>query len=422
VTDVDAGARKWTRATLATDLTRVTAYRGTAPYRDTEVDQALFWGRNQEITDLTSAVVSSPLVLFFGRSGLGKTSLINAGLLPRLRKQGYLPVVIRLGFPSGIAFDQYVIGQVIDACRNDYRNIEIVQRVHPLQIKEERLWTYLERSSFLTKEHSRARDLTPVLIFDQFEEIFSPALVPVKQDFIASIGDIIRNRVPDALQEQAEKQLEALEQGPRQTTGRSNDGQLAQLRRISFGQGELNCRVLLSLREDYLADLDEVKGNIPTIFRTMHRLLPRAPDQARLAITEPPQQLEQFGGSQFQFGSGVVDGIITFLLARRGNHGEADQAAVEPTHLNIVCDELDRRRRRAGKGSIELQDLGGSRGLEKILDGHYKSVVSKFPNIRLGWNGRRFRPGSSNWLLINFPRKAVRQLCEWGPPGKANAL
>src|SRR5512137_2090875 len=62
----------------------------------TETAQAFFHGRDAEIIDLFRLVRRRPLTVLFGRSGLGKSSLLQAGLFPRLRREHYLPVYIRL--------------------------------------------------------------------------------------------------------------------------------------------------------------------------------------------------------------------------------------------------------------------------------------------------------------------------------------
>src|SRR5262249_30082873 len=61
-----------------------------------EADQSFFFGRSAELNDLYERVLDKPLAILFGQSGLGKTSLLQAGLVPRLRATGYLPVFIRL--------------------------------------------------------------------------------------------------------------------------------------------------------------------------------------------------------------------------------------------------------------------------------------------------------------------------------------
>ena len=57
-----------------------------------------FFGRDAEVRDLFQRVVHKPLTVLFGRSGLGKTSLLQAALVPRLRDAGFLPIVLRLDY------------------------------------------------------------------------------------------------------------------------------------------------------------------------------------------------------------------------------------------------------------------------------------------------------------------------------------
>ena len=60
-------------------------YVGPRPFRKEE--QAIFFGRDGEIRELSSLVVAHRTLLLYARSGAGKTSLINAGLVPRLVNQ-----------------------------------------------------------------------------------------------------------------------------------------------------------------------------------------------------------------------------------------------------------------------------------------------------------------------------------------------
>src|SRR4051795_5094656 len=69
----------------------------------TEDDRGFFAGRGDEIEDLLRLVRRDTLTLLYGVSGLGKTSLVQAGLFPRLRNENYLPVPIRLDFLESAA-------------------------------------------------------------------------------------------------------------------------------------------------------------------------------------------------------------------------------------------------------------------------------------------------------------------------------
>src|ERR1700739_4079681 len=64
----------------------------------TEETRAYFFGREEEVAELARRVQRKLLTLLFGQSGLGKTSILRAGLVPRLRAQGYCPIYVRIDY------------------------------------------------------------------------------------------------------------------------------------------------------------------------------------------------------------------------------------------------------------------------------------------------------------------------------------
>ena len=84
-------------------------WAGSSSYQDPEnSDTRLkFCGRDNEIYDVSQLVDDNIFVTLYGKSGTGKTSLLNAGVFPRLRDMGYMPVRIRLGTDAeGYSFQQ----------------------------------------------------------------------------------------------------------------------------------------------------------------------------------------------------------------------------------------------------------------------------------------------------------------------------
>src|SRR6185436_5554459 len=69
-------------------------YRGIEPFRFT--DQQIFAARSEETWTLLSNVTLYRAVLLYGASGTGKSSLINAGLLPEALKENYVPDRLRV--------------------------------------------------------------------------------------------------------------------------------------------------------------------------------------------------------------------------------------------------------------------------------------------------------------------------------------
>ena len=63
-----------------------------------EDDAFFFHGREQEASELLRLAKRDTLTVLFSRSGLGKTSLLRAGLFPKLRDERFLPLYIRLDY------------------------------------------------------------------------------------------------------------------------------------------------------------------------------------------------------------------------------------------------------------------------------------------------------------------------------------
>ncbi len=67
----------------------------------TEEAAFFFHGRDNEAIELYRLIKREPLTVLFGLSGLGKTSLLRAGVFPRLRRENFLPVYVRLSYVPG---------------------------------------------------------------------------------------------------------------------------------------------------------------------------------------------------------------------------------------------------------------------------------------------------------------------------------
>ena len=65
-------------------------YPGAHPFEDNDLSRKLFRGREHE-TSLTRQILANRLVVLYARSGLGKTSLLNAGVAEDLRAEGLVP-------------------------------------------------------------------------------------------------------------------------------------------------------------------------------------------------------------------------------------------------------------------------------------------------------------------------------------------
>ena len=226
----------------------------------TEDLQAFFFGREQESEELLGLVRRETLTVLFGQSGLGKTSLLQAGLYPRLRKADHVPIYVRLDHsPETPPLAAQVRGAIAAAIAKGQ-----LDGPEP----KETLWEYFHRkdAQFWTPLN---RPATPVLVLDQFEEIFtlgraSDAARTRADAFLEEFADLADNRIPAHLRE-------ADEADP--------------VDRFVFGPPA--CRIIVSLREDFLPDLEELRPLIRGIGRNRMRIT-RMGGLAALEVVEKP--------------------------------------------------------------------------------------------------------------------------------------
>lgn len=176
-------------------------FPGPKPY---QVDQAaVFFGRDAQVDELTSYVLSSSAVLLHAPSGYGKSSLVEAGLRPSLAELGVavLPTV-RLGRAQAVPHDGSADAQENPFVRVVRETLDPAAPPAPLR-------------------QLLAGDAVRVLVLDQFEELFlEPALWQERGAFLEQLRDAL----------DADRRL----------------------------------RVLLALRSDYLADLLPYETSLPS--------------------------------------------------------------------------------------------------------------------------------------------------------------
>jgi WD40 repeat protein len=129
-------------------LPKGAAFRGLLPFQ--EADQDRFYGREMEGVALFDLISHREFRfgVLFGESGCGKTSLVKAGLLPRIRKEGNLPIYCRSYRDPKAALQEECIRQSQIKPHENESVIEYLRRV------------------------AQELDTRLVIIFDQFEEFF----------------------------------------------------------------------------------------------------------------------------------------------------------------------------------------------------------------------------------------------------------
>ncbi len=305
-------------------------YVGPRPFEEADSDR--FFGREEEIRQLASLVVARRVVVLYARSGAGKTSLMRAGLMPHLQQRKKLRVlpVARVGGKSlqGVApqaaGNLYVLNTLLDLFGDGTPAGELV----PLTLAEG-----LER--LLAGSSGQGAPGPCLLILDQLEELFSshPQLHEKRADFFV----------------QLQRSL----------------GELPQL------------SLLLSLREDSLAELDPYAALLPDRLRARFRLELLGEAAARRAMQLPAGrcggQLSDAAAQQ------LVDELRTVRTQQPDGHSEEGLGPhVEPVHLQVVCHRLWSQRAAAGNGArrIEASDLEAVGSVDSALAGYYDEQVT----------------------------------------------
>ena len=319
-----------------------------------ESARAFFFGRDQEIKLLRDRVLDAPVTVLYGRSGLGKTSLLQAGLFPVLREGNFLPVYIRFELKQGVSLTSQLEHAVRDAIRAEVAD-------SPLPSGGESLWEYLHRRDFeLWSE--RNYPLTPLIVLDQFEELFTlgerfPDLVKAFRD---ELGDLAENRIPADL---------AVRIDDDESTVR-----LLNLRASNY-------KFLISLREDFLPDLEGWSRLIPSLGRARVRLLPLRIDAAFDAVRQPAA-----GMMTDELAHRVV-GIVAGENLHRADDLPGFDALltdeqplasdVEPALLSLFCRELNEERKR--RGLSRFDDTLVEDAKRDTLSNYYTSCVEGLP-------------------------------------------
>lgn len=309
----------------------------------TEDTRQYFYGREEEVGALSRRVQRKLLTVLFGQSGLGKTSILNAGIVPRLRPDGYCPVYVRVDYSAAAVPPSEQIKQAI------FRATESqgTWTKPGAALAGESLWEFLHHRDDELRD-ADGKPIIPLLIFDQFEEIFTLAQVDDTgrkraAEFIEDLADLVENRPPKAL----ETKIDA-------------DDSVAE--RFDFSRADY--RILISLREDYLAHLEGVKGSMPSITQNRMRLARMNGEQALAAVMKPGGKLVT---------QEVAESIVRFVAGG----AELRNAEVEPSLLSLICRELNNARITQHKNEISVDLLAGSN--ETILAEFYERALADQP-------------------------------------------
>ena len=335
-------------------------YPGPNEFEDTPADHLLFSGRNDEINAITQQIVSSRLLVLYGSSGLGKSSLLKAGVYPKLRENNFCPVRVRIT-------DKLSVLQLLaQSCAETGREADLDYTPGVGSTP----WEFFKTAMFWRGETL----LYPVLVFDQFEELFTTVAPSWKTDFANEIGPLASGNLPTSVRQRLEQGEKGLTDLPPQV------------------------KLIFSLREEFYGSLEELSSDFPALFQDRFRLLPMDRSRAELAIRLPALKESEagitFNTPPFTYSDETLKTMLGFLAGRHGT--------IEPFQLQLLCQHVERvivpgKLRVGGSLGIEItpSDLGGERVMSDLVRRFYTDSLAQLP---IG-QGRRARELCDTGLL-----------------------
>jgi WD40 repeat protein len=299
---------------MTTVSARPNPYVGTRPYKKGEI----LYGRERETSELLDLLIAERLVLLYSPSGAGKSSLLNASILPKMEENGFevLPIM-RVNYeppPSAEldpGFNRYIYSLLM--CAEEA--VEAEKRFSPNELSTLRLKDYLARYRQRAQQLDPAYDATRarLLVIDQGEEIITiaPTERDQKQAFFNQLGETLRDR---------------------------------------------SLWILFSMREDFLARIDSYIKPIPTGFATRYRLRLLQPEPALSAIQKPAE------AQGVHFTDEAAQKLVNDLRMMQVQQPDGTNLTepglyVEPVQLQVVCRRiwsvLDRSDNEIGAENLE---------------------------------------------------------------------
>ncbi|MBC7776219.1 MAG: hypothetical protein H7246_12355 [Phycisphaerae bacterium] len=349
-------------------------YPGVQPFSKAQKDQ--FFGRDDDCERLLDLIFLEKLTVLFGKSGYGKSSLLNAAILPRLEEETaknrrhYVPVTVRFnlwmgGQDSLLQKFMFHVSHTLEPLRKN-KVARVIKGV------PDTLWSQLKfadvgvaQSEGLTSSQTLTLTNYPVtfvLIFDQFEEFFSYPHAQ-QQDFKRQLAELLYADVPTYL---------------KQNEDRHTPEELA------FLYEKMDVKVILSIRADRLSDLDRLKDKLPAILHKRYELRALSREQAREALEKPALLSGDFRSPAFNWQPETTERILQELSS--DNTGRS--SGVEAFQLQILAQNIEslvirgdiKDRNGDGRPDVFPDDLPAD--LSNIYAEYYRNKIADLPAER----------------------------------------
>ncbi len=289
-------------------------FRGIQPFRF--VDHAIFFAREDETRRLASLVAVYRGVLLYGDSGNGKSSLINAGLLPDVTALGFHAERVRVQPRDG---EELVIERIATADDEDGAYLPSLLATGD----EESARVVVGTEDFEQRVRAACAAHRPLIVFDQFEEILTLFEEPGAQEGQQRIVQML----------------------------------------VRLLHEPLAVKILLAFREDYLGRVKQLLSACPELVDQALRLGPPAPGALPTIIRGP---FERYPGRFKRELEPALADRLRDVLAERFGSGDLSLSEVQTVCLRLW--QAD-----------DPQALLAARGVQGLLEDYLGEALDAFP-------------------------------------------
>ncbi len=284
-------------------MTRVpeSPYKGLASFEDSALDALLFFGREREIAAVAANVLANRLTVLYGPSGVGKSSLLGAGVARRLRESSGAPVVVHSAWAEDP--ESRLVASVHAECAELGATAGLVDTVAAAAQQSGELH----------------------LLLDNFEEYM--LYHGLEGPLSAALPELLR-------------------------------------------RPGLRVNVLLAVRDDALAELDEFADRIPELFSNLLRLDRLDGEAGRAAILGPLGRYSELAGETFTAEDALVEAVLDEA---------STEAGVEAPYLQLVLERLWEREREEGSRELRLATFRAIGGARAVVREHVRGALDALP-------------------------------------------
>jgi WD40 repeat protein len=307
-------------------LAPLSPFKGLAPFEDSELDTLLFFGRERESEIIRANLIAARLTILYGPSGVGKTSLLKAGVAHPLRTEDGAAVVLFSTWSGDPAEGLLTAVE------------EEVARVKPEARLEAADRSLAEAIAAWTAELGTEL----YVILDQFEEHF---LYHEADGPFSELAEVVRRR-------------------------------------------DVRANFLIGIREDALAQLDAFKAQIPNLFGNSLRLDRLTRDAARRASLGPLERYNELSPVERRVEAepALVEEVLDSVAAGRiqlgpsgrggAENGSVDGGLIEAPFLQLVLERLWEVETGRGSNRLRLETLRELGGATRIVEDHLERAMA----------------------------------------------